>query len=79
MHKHLADKPVLVYGLALLAIGQSGRLGPHLLDILQHHVHVAIESLDARKDLAPIADGNEDLGVAADGGLEDGLRKRVSY
>lgn len=72
-HKHLADKPVLVYRLALLAIGESGRLGPHLLDVLQHHVHVAIESLYAGEDLAPITDGNEDLGVAADGGLEDGL------
>lgn len=33
---------------------------------------MAIEGLDAGEELAVVADGDEDLGVRAHGGLEDG-------
>lgn len=42
------------------------------LHVLENHVAVSVESLDARQELAVVSDGDEDLGVAADGGLEDG-------
>ena len=71
-HKHLADEAVLVDGPALLAVGEPGGLGPHLLDVLEDHVAVAVEGLDAREQLAVVADRDENLGVAAHGGLEDG-------
>lgn len=69
---HFANKPVLVDGPSLFPARQLGRLGPHLLYVLEDHVAVAVKGLDARQQLAVIADRDEDLGVAADGGLEDG-------
>lgn len=68
---HLADESVLVHRSSLLAICQSWRLRPHLLHILEDHVAVAIEGLDASEQLAVVADRNQNLIVGADGGLED--------
>lgn len=48
---HLADKAVLVDTLALATLGL---FRPHLLDVLQHHVAVAIEGLDSREQLAVV-------------------------
>lgn len=70
-YSHLANETILVYRSSLLAICQSGRLCPHLLDILQNHVAMAVKRLDAGKELAVVADGDEDLHVRAHGGLED--------
>jgi hypothetical protein len=70
--QHFADEAILVDGPALLALGVDGRFGPHLLDIFQHHVAVAIEGLDAGEQLSVVAAGDQDLGVVADGGLQDG-------
>jgi hypothetical protein len=74
MHAHLADKAVLVHLPTLLSIRKTGSLSPHLLCVLQDHVAVPIEGLDACKQLAVVATGDEDLGSVADGGLEDGER-----
>lgn len=68
---HFADETVLVHGTALLAVGETRRLGPHLLDVLKHHIAVAVEGFYARQQLAVVADGDQDLCVAAHGGLED--------
>lgn len=71
-NSHLANKPVLVHRPALLAGACPRRLCPHLLDILQHHVAVAIESLDTREQLAVVAARDQNLGVRSHGRLEDG-------
>lgn len=68
----LADETILVDRLALLAVGEFGSLGPHLLDVLENHVHVSIEGLDAGKHLATAAERDENLRVRAHSGLEDG-------
>ena len=70
-HAHLADKPVLVHGLPLLATRRPRRLAPHLLHVLEHHVAVAVEGLDARQQLAVVAHRDEHLRVRAHGGLQD--------
>lgn len=41
------------------------------------HVAVAVEGLDTGQELAVVADGDEDLGVGTDGGLEDGEGSRA--
>ena len=71
---HLADKAVLIDGPPLLAVGQPRGLGPHLLHVLEDHVAVAVEGLDAGQELAVVPDGDQDLGVAAHRGLQDGQR-----
>lgn len=68
---HLANKTVLVDRPALLPARQLGRLGPHLLDVFEHHVAVPVKCFHASQQLPVVADRDEDLGVAADGGLED--------
>lgn len=70
--EHLADEAVLVDRPSLLPSCANGRLSPHLLDVFQHHVAVAVKSLDAGEQLAIVAAGNEDLVVIAHRGLEDG-------
>ena len=50
-HSHLADEPILVDTLALTTLGL---LGPHLLDVLQHHVAVAVKGLDTGQELAVV-------------------------
>jgi hypothetical protein len=47
--EEFADEAVAVDRLSLLSICIPGRLAPHLLHVLQHHVAVAVESLDARE------------------------------
>ena len=42
--------------------------------VLQNHVAVPVKGLDAGQQLAVRADADEDLGVGADGGLQDGQR-----
>lgn len=69
---HLANKSVLVDDTALLPAGQSRRLGPHLLYVLEHHVAMPVECLDASQELAVVAERDEDLGVTPDRRLEDG-------
>lgn len=76
---HLADKPVLVDRPALLAARQLGRLGPHLLHILKHHVTVAVEGFYTCQELSVVSDRDQDLGVTADGGLEDRQRARRKF
>ena len=71
VHVHLADETVLVHALAL---GTLGLLGPHLLDILENHIAVSVESLDTGQQLAVVSAGNEDLCAGADSGLQDGKR-----
>ena len=62
--EHILDEPVLVDGFGLLlALALLGHLGPHLLHILQHHVAVAIERLDAAEKLLVVAHIDEDLRV----------------
>jgi len=68
--EHLADESVLVDTLAT-----AFRLfGPHFLDVFQHHVAVAVKSLDAREQFAIIPAGDQDLSVCSGGGHEDGER-----
>lgn len=43
-------------------------------DVLQNHVTVPVKGLDAGQQLAVRADADEDLGVGADGVLQDGQR-----
>lgn len=73
-HSHLANKPILVQRSPLLPARQSWRLRPHLLHILQHHIAMPIERLDAGEELAVVAARDQDLGVRAHSGLEDGER-----
>lgn len=70
-HLHLADEPVLVDRPALFAARQLRRFSPHLLHILEHHVAVTVKGLYSCQKFPVVSDGNQDLGVAADGGLED--------
>lgn len=68
---HLANEPVLVHRPPLLAARRPRRLRPHLLDILEHHVAVPVEGLDARQQLAVVADRDEHLRVRPHRRLED--------
>lgn len=70
-HIHLADEAILVNALALAALGL---LGPHLLHVLENHVEVSVKSLDTGQELAVVTAGNQDLGVAAACGVEEGQR-----
>lgn len=79
IHSHLTNKPILINRSPPLSARQLRRLGPHLLHILQHHVAVAVKSLDARQQLAVVAARDEDLGVRAHGGLEDGERTGCEF
>ena len=72
--QHFAYEAILIDGPAFLALGVDGSFGPHLLDIFQHHVAVAIEGLDSSEQLSVVAAGYQDLGVVADGSLQDGKR-----
>lgn len=67
--EHLADEAILVDTLAFTALGL---LCPHFLDVLQHHVAVAIERLHASEQATVATAGDQDLGVCASGGLEEG-------
>jgi hypothetical protein len=77
--EEFADEAVAVDGLALLSIRVPGSLAPHFLHVLQDHVAVAIEGFDACEQFAIVAGGNEDLGVVAHGGLEEGERARGEF
>lgn len=68
--EELADETILVQVSLLLVRRADDGLGPHLLDILEDHVHVAVEGLDAGKELAVVAGVDEDLGVVAYGDLK---------
>lgn len=72
MHVHLADEAILVHGTTLLAVGQARCLCPHLLDVLENHVAMAVKGLNTRKQLAVVTDRDEHLRVRADGRLKDG-------
>lgn len=74
LHSHLANKPILIHRSSLLSSGKSRYFRPHFLHILQHHVAMSVEGLDTCEQLAVVAAGNQDLGVRADGSLEDGER-----
>lgn len=67
--EHLGDEPVLVDRLLALALGD---LCPHLLDVFEDHVGMAIEGLDAGEELLVVAEGDKDLGMVTHGLLEDG-------
>jgi hypothetical protein len=69
--EEFADEAVAVDRLALLSVCIPGRLAPHLLDVLQHHVAVAVEGFDARQQLAVVARRDQDLSVVAHGRLEE--------
>lgn len=64
-NSHLTDKAILIHRPSLLPTRQPRRLRPHLLHILKHHVAVAIESLDARQQLAVVAARDQHLRVRA--------------
>lgn len=49
--EHFADEAVLVDS----SSASLGFLRPHFLDVFEHHVAVAIEGFDSRKQLAVIA------------------------
>jgi hypothetical protein len=60
--EHLANVSVLVNRPSLLyALARLGRFGPHLLDVLEHEVAVAVEGLDAREQLVVIPAVDEHL------------------
>jgi hypothetical protein len=63
---HFADKSVLVDP----AASPLGLLCPHLFDILQDHIAVAIKSFHSGKDFAVVSAGNEDLCVGASSSLK---------
>ena len=52
---HLANESVLVNLATSFSIGVTRCLGPHLLRILQYHVAMPIERLDASKNFPVIA------------------------
>merc|ERR1719442_201106 len=60
--EELADEAVLVDGLRLL-LASVRDLRPHLPDILQHHVGVAVECFDASEDLPVVPAIYQDLGI----------------
>lgn len=68
--EHLANESVLVDWSSLLAIAISWYFGPHLLDILENHVAVPVECLDARQQFAVVATRNQNLGMIAHSCLE---------
>ena len=68
---HLANKPILVNRPAFFTVRQPRSLCPHLLHILQHHITMSVESLNARKQLAIVATGDQNLICVAYGSLED--------
>ena len=62
--EHFADESFLVGWLGLLlAFSRLGRFGPHLLDVLQNHVAVAIERFDAAKKFLVVSAIDQDLSV----------------
>ena len=61
----------------LFALARLGQLGPHLLDVLEHHVAVAVEGLDARQQLLVVAAVDEHLGVVLHRLCEHRERARV--
>lgn len=74
--EHLADESVLVHGLGLLGGGALGRLRPHLLDVLEDHVTVAVEGLDAAEQLLVVSAVDQHLRVALHALREHGQRAR---
>ena len=72
---HLGNETVLVDGAALGAVRLARRFGPHLLDVLEHHVAVAVKGLDAGEQLAVVAARDQNLVVRAHRRLE--YRKRA--
>lgn len=51
---------------------KSKRTRAHLLDVLQDHVGVSVESLDSGQQLLVVPQRDEDLGLISDSLLEDG-------
>ena len=47
-----------------LALVSFGCLGPHLADVLEHHVHVSVEGLHTPQNLAVVAAVNQHKGVS---------------
>lgn len=78
-HLHLTNEAILIDRPPLLPARRPRRLRPHLLDVLEHHIAVAIEGLDARQQLAVVAARDEHLGVGTHGGLEDGERAGCEF
>jgi hypothetical protein len=50
-----------------LALVSFGCLGPHLADVLEHHVHVAVECSHSAKQLSIVATVDKALAVGLDG------------
>eukprot|EP00321_Phaeocystis_globosa_P019467 CAMPEP_0118818096 /NCGR_PEP_ID=MMETSP1162-20130426/5877_1 /TAXON_ID=33656 /ORGANISM="Phaeocystis Sp, Strain CCMP2710" /LENGTH=130 /DNA_ID=CAMNT_0006748249 /DNA_START=206 /DNA_END=595 /DNA_ORIENTATION=- len=74
--EHLADESVLVHGLGLLGRAPLGRLRPHLLDVLQDHVAVAVERFDPAEQLLVVSAVDQHLRVALHALREHGQRAR---
>ena len=47
-----------------LSLVSFGCLGPHLADILEHHVHVSVEGLNLTQNLASVATVDQYLRVS---------------
>ena len=69
---HFADETILVDTSSLLSLAISGKLCPHLLDVLEDHVAVSVECFYAGEQLAVVATRYDDLVVIAHSGLKNG-------
>lgn len=73
---HLAHETILVNPLPLIPLGL---LRPHLLHVLQHHVAVTVKRLDPREELAVVPARDQNLGVGACCGLQEGQGTRGHF
>ena len=55
MNVHLADEAVFVDWPALLSLRIARCLGPHLFDVFQDHIAMAIERLNTGKKFSVVA------------------------
>ena len=59
--EHLGNEPTLVDGRAFLPLARH--LGPNLLNVLHHHVHVPVEGLHLPQQFLVVAQSDQDLVV----------------
>ena len=69
---HLTNKPILINCPSRFPLGKPRSLRPHLLDVLEKHIAMAIERFDTGEKLAVVAQGDENFVVRRYRRLQDG-------